>query len=72
MIRNKCLTIKQKIYFGTESLNLRITKNDPITDKPLDNHLNRYGNLIAAFVQRRRINRAEVWPKIHIIDAVPD
>ena len=57
--------------FGTESLNLRISHRDPLTDKKIDSDLDRYGNVLRAFVLKRRVLRSEIWPKIYIIDPVP-
>ena len=58
-------------FFGTEALNVRISDRDPLTNEQLDHHLDRYGHLLRAFVLKRRLLRSEVWPKIHIIDGVP-
>ena len=57
--------------FGTEALNLRVSDHDPLTHKKVDKHLDRYGNVLRAFVLKRRLLRSEVWPRIHIIDPVP-
>ena len=57
--------------FGTEALNLRVSDRDPLSQKKVDKHLDRYGNVLRAFVLKRRLLRSEVWPRIHIIDPVP-
>jgi hypothetical protein len=57
--------------FGTESLNVRISDRDPLTRERIDKHLDRYGHLFRAFVLKRRLNRAEIWPKIQIVDGIP-
>ena len=57
--------------FGTEALNVRIVAKDPLSDERLDSNLNRYGHLFRAFVGKRRLLRSEIWPKMHIIDELP-
>ena len=57
--------------FGTESLNVRISDKDPLTQERLDSHFDRYGHLFRAFVFKRKMLRSEIWPKMHIIDGVP-
>ncbi len=69
MIR-RILGNNTKYLFGTEALNIRISDKDPLTKERIDKHLDRYGHLLRAFLLKRRINRSEIWPKIHIIDHV--
>lgn len=57
--------------FGTESLNIRISDRDPLTHERIDKNLDRYGHLFRAFVLKRRLTRAEVWPKMVILDGLP-
>lgn len=52
-------------------MNIRVSERDPLTNERIDKNLDRYGHLFRAFVLKRRMNRAEIWPKIHIIDEVP-
>lgn len=60
-----------RFRFGTESLNVRISDRDPLTRERIDKHLDRYGHLFRAFLLKRRLNRAEIWPKVHIVEGVP-
>ena len=64
-LRNVC-------RFGTESLNLRVSIKDPLTEERLDSNFDRYGHLFRAFVLRRRLLRSEIWPKIHILEDTPE
>lgn len=71
MIILKNFRQQSKYFFGTESLNIRISDKDPLSREKIDKHLDRYGHLFRAFVLKRRLTRSEIWPKIHIIDDVP-
>jgi hypothetical protein len=58
--------------FTTDTLNWRVSMVDPATDQPTDNYVYRYHNLMySAYLEKRRLKRSEIWPKIHIIDGVP-
>lgn len=58
--------------FSTDILNVRVPLVDPSTHKPTDEYIYRYENpMFSAYMEKRRITRSEIWPKVEILEGTP-
>jgi hypothetical protein len=63
---------KIRWLFGTDTLNWRVALVDPYSGKSTDYNIHRYSNtMFSAYLDKRKVRRSEIWPKIHILSDVP-
>lgn len=63
---------KQAKLFSTDTANIRVPIRDPTSQKLTDEFVHTYSNpMFSAYLEKRKVKRSEIWPKIHILKDPP-